>query len=221
MRSTSLFLFIFTVTACTTDKQVDSSNDQTTDTRFQTCYYQDNFAQKQCDSVLISIFGKKHFDTSIRLNKPESTMNCQVDSTVKLLPFGNTDCCVPNSYELVFTINQKNETIYSFRMVAGEDMQFEPVSTIVTDQLRGYKQLLNGKFTVDYSKAKKIALANGANLEETDLELVSSTTTNAQGKNGYQWEAELDYDHNSVLVLHIDVLTGKTSTEVIHIDQLD
>lgn len=221
MRSAFLFLLILVVTACTADKTVDSDAENGIDTRFQKCYFQDDFAKKKCDAVLISILGNTHFQNSIRMDKEESKLNCQVDSTVEMLSFGTTDCCVPNSYELVFTINQKDEVIYSFRMVAGEDMQFEPVSTIVADQLLGYKQLLDGKFKIDYFQAKQIAIANGANFEETDLELVKSANTNTQGKSDYHWEAELAYDENSVVVLHIDVLTGKTSQESIDIKYLD
>ena len=181
------------------------------DQRFETCYYEDDLAKNKCDSVLISIFGKSLFEENIEFNLLESTMNCQVDSSIQQVAFGNTEHCVPNSFDLCYSLTEGDETIYSFRMVAGLDMQFEPVSTIVADQLGGYQKLLDSQFKINYSKAKKIAKTNGVDFEESSLELVKND------KGSYHWEAELELDQNSLSILHIDVMSGKTSIEVLTI----
>lgn len=211
------FILIFTFTSCQPEDTDEIISESLIDSRFQVCYYQDDLAKGKCDSVLISIFGETLFNRNIRLSSTESMMNCEVDSSIVLVPFGDTNHCVPNSFDLLFSIHEGGENIFSFRMISGKDIQFEPVSTIVADQLIGYRKLLDGKFSIDYSEAKVIAKSNGVDFGESTLELVKNETV---GKTNYHWEAELEYDHNSVALLLIDVMTGATSKEVITIENI-
>jgi hypothetical protein len=185
------------------------------DSRFEVCYYENDLAQGKCDSVLVSIFGNSVFKKNIDLNLFGSSMNCEVDGELELIPFGSLEHCVPNSYDLLYSIQEGSQTIYSFRMTAGKDMLFQTVSTIIEDQLKGYRQLLDGKFKINYSEAKEIAIANGVDMDESLLELIKDENTKITGKSSYHWEAELEYDHNSVMLLLIDAMTGKTHNEVL------
>ena len=191
------------------------------DERFETCYYEDDLAKRRSDSVLISIFGKANFEQSVRFDLVESTMNCQIDGAIQLIPFGDTNYCVPNSYDLYYYVQENDALVFEFRIVAGSDMRFEPISTIVGDQLRAYRKLLDGDFNISYTKARKIALENGVDFNESNLELVKNETVSSQGKSTYHWEAELEYDHNSVVLLWIDVMTGKTRKEVLTIEGVE
>lgn len=191
------------------------------DTRFVQCYYEEDLAKNNCDSVLTSIFDKSLFKKNIHFDLAESTMNCEVDGDLKLVAFGDSNQCVPNSYDLRFMIKENGKDIFPFRMVAGNDMEFEPVSTIIADQLLGYRQLLEGKFRIDYSEAKSIALENGVDFNESNLELVKNEGDSSAVKSTYHWEAELEYDHNSVVLLLIDVQSGKTSTEVLTMESIE
>ena len=219
MKSTfQLFLLLFFFAACESTETENSEgivSENSIDTQFQKCYYEDDLAKNHADSVLISLFGTGVFVRNIRIDLKESTMNCQVDNIIELVPFGDRTHCAPNSYDLSYTIYDSGETIFSFRMIAGSDMLFETASTIVEDQLLGYRELLSGNFKVDYARAKAIALANGVDLGEAALELVKA-------ENGsYHWEAELEYDHNSVVLLLIDVISGKTSKEVLTMSSVE
>ena len=185
------------------------------DLRFQKCYYEDDYARKKCDSLLISSFGEVIFNRNIRFDPANSFLNCEVDGKSVLVPFGDTNHCIANTFDLVYSINQNGGEIYSFRMVAGNEMEFEAVSTIVNDQFFGYRQLLEGKLAITYAEAKRIALENGVNLEESDLELVINETE-ALGKSNYHWEAELNYENNSLILLQIDVMTGEINKEVLN-----
>lgn len=218
------FSLILVFVSCETN-EVDVADDVNSESliyeRFETCYYEDDLAKRRSDSVLISIFGKANFEQSVRFDLVESTMNCQIDGAIQLVPFGDTNYCVPNSYDLYYYVQESDALIFEFRIVAGSDMHFEPISAIVGDQLKGYRKLLDGDFKISYAKARKIAEENGVDFNESNLELVKNETDSSQGKSTYHWEAELEYDHNSVVLLWIDVLTGKTRKEVLTIEGVE
>lgn len=216
MRNPILFFsLIFMSTSCESENKAETILESLIDSRFEVCYYENDLAQGKCDSVLVSIFGNSVFKRNIDLNLFESSMNCEVDGELELIPFGNLEHCVPNSYDLLYSIQEESETIYSFRMTAGKDMLFQPISTIIEDQLKGYRHLLDGKFKINYSEAKEIAIANGVDMDESLLELIKDENTETTGKSSYHWEAELEYDHNSVMLLLIDAMTGKTHNEML------
>ncbi|PHR30912.1 MAG: hypothetical protein COA38_09290 [Fluviicola sp.] len=224
MRSVLLLIvltFVFVSCESTDTTETISENlvvsESLIDSRFQECYYEDDLAKGKSDSILNSIFGKAIFNRNIRLSSTESMMNCALDNTIILVPFGDTNYCVPNSYDLLYSIHAGGKNIYSFRMVSGKDMQFEPVSTIVADQLQGYRNLLDGQFKISYSQARIIAKSNGVSFEDSNLELVKNESA---GQSTYHWEAELEYDHNSVVLLLIDAMTGATSEEVLTIENI-
>lgn len=222
MRSLYFFFSVmFVFVSCETNEvEVDDddvASESLIDQRFATCYYEDDLAKKRADSVLISILGKSNFNQAIQFDLSESSINCQVENVIQLVPFGDTNYCVPNSYDLLYDVLENGKSIFEFRMLAGSDMEFEPVSTIVRDQLRGYRKLLDGEFKISYTKAVKIAKVNGVDFNESNLELVKDEKTASNGNIGYHWEAELEYDHNSVVLLWIDVMTGETSKEVLSI----
>ncbi len=222
MRSVFLFFMLSCVfVSCESNDSDEAILESLIDARFEVCYYKDDLAQNKCDSVLISIFGQTLFKKNIDLDVLKSTMNCEVDGEIKLVPFGSVEHCVPNSYDLLYSIQVKGESIFLFRMEAGKDMQFEPVSTIIADHLRGYRYLLEGKFKINYSEAKNIARANNVDLEESFLELVNNENDSIPNPSSYHWEAELESDHNSVVLLLIDVMSGKTSKEVLTIENIE
>lgn len=225
MRSIFLsFILMFVFGSCGTNEtaSTDPKNSESLiDSRFAQCYYEDDLAKNQSDSVLISILGKNCFNRSVRFELKESSMNCEVDGAIRLVPFGDTNFCVPNSYDLSYSLMEKNQPIFEFRMTAGKDMSFETGSTIVENQLRGYRKLMDGEFKLSYSEALKIAQANGVNVNESNLELVKNETSSSNGKANYHWEAELEYDHNSVVLLWIDVMTGATRKEILTINSID
>jgi hypothetical protein len=217
------FLFLLTLgilcSACDNqddDKNAGSTSETSSDSGYGDCYYENEIAKKCSDSVLFSILGKAHFKQFIRLDRNESSMNCEVNGSIQLVPFGDTSYCAPNSYNLSYFIIKNGQRIFEFELIAGKDMQFEVVSTIVADQLRGYRNMLDGDFKIDYSQASKIAKANGINLNETTLELVKHEA-NSKGKSDFHWEAELKHDENSIVLLWIDVMTGKTTQETLKV----
>lgn len=225
MRSISLSilssLILFSCGTNDSDETDTVPTESLIDSRFQECYYENDLAKNKADSALIQVFGEKLFSRYIKLNLDESTMNCQVDDAIELVPFGDSSYCVPNSYDLRYQINEKGNELFTFRLVAGSDMQFEPVSTIVSDQLKGYQQLLSGKFAINYTQAKSIAFEEGVDFNESYLELIRNTEDSLTGNTTFSWEAELEYDHNSVLLLHIDAMTGETGTVTYTIEHIE
>ncbi|MFK7786148.1 MAG: hypothetical protein AB8B56_13585 [Crocinitomicaceae bacterium] len=200
------------------DSSEDSNEEVITeerDPRFLQCYFEDDLAKNRCDSVLISIFGKELFSRNIQFDKGESTLNCEVDGDIQLIAFGDSNYCIPNSYDLRYVLNSNGNSIFPFRMVAGNDMVFEPVSTIIQDQLMGYRKLLEGNFNISYTKAKSIAVMEGVDFNESYLELVMNEEDSLSTSPSYLWEAELEYDHNSVLLLLIDAMSGETRKELL------
>jgi len=188
------------------------------DPRFVQCYYEEGLAKNQCDSVLISIFGEELYSKNVRFDLAESSLNCEVDGDIQLVAFGDSNHCVPNSYDLRYSVKSNGKSIFPFRMIAGKDMEFEPVSTIIEDQLIGYRKLLEGDFKISYTQAKSIALAEGVDFNESALELVKNEGDSLSISSTFHWEAELEYDHNSVVLLLIDVMTGETNTELLKIE---
>lgn len=187
------------------------------DPRFVQCYYEEDLAKNKCDSVLTSIFGEKLFSQNVKFDLSESSLNCEVDGSIQLVTFGDSNYCVPNSYDLRYSVKSRGNIIFPFRMVAGNDMEFEPVSTIIKDQLVGYRRLLEGDFKIGYPQAKSIAASKGVDFNESALELVKNEGDSLASQNSYHWEAELESDQNSVVLLLIDVMTGATSTELLTI----
>jgi len=61
-------------------------------------------------------------------------------------------------------------------------------------------------------------LAEGVDFNESALELVKNEGDSLSISSTFHWEAELEYDHNSVVLLLIDVMTGETNTELLKIE---
>lgn len=225
MRITLLFGLIVVLASCGNEDVNDPSEEVMEESEIEVlpeteseskanCYYNGNLAENLSKGVIVDLLGEGNYSKSVRLDRTESSINCMRGNDIELLNFGDETCCSPSSYDLQYQILMDSEVIFSFRMTAGEDMKFEPVSTIVEEQLKGYKQLLDGKINISYGEAKTIAEENRANLSEVSLELVSNG-------NSYHWEAELEYDHNSIVLLIIDSKTGRTKKEVLTIEHFE
>lgn len=225
MRITLLFGLIVVLASCGNEDVNDPSEEVMEESEIEVlpetepepkmnCYYNGNLAENLSKEVIVDLLGEGNYSKSVRLDRTESSINCMRGNDIELLNFGDETCCSPSSYDLQYQILMDSEVIFSFRMTAGEDMKFEPVSTIVEEQLKGYKQLLDGKINISYGEARTIAEENGANLSEVSLELVSNG-------NSYHWEVELAYDHNSIVLLIIDSKTGRTKKEVLTIEHFE
>ncbi len=184
------------------------------------CYYNGNLAENLSKEVIVDLLGETNYSEFIRLDRAESFINCKSGNDIELLSFGDERCCTPNSYDLRYQIVIDGEAVFSFRMTSGADMKFEPVSTIVEEQLEGYQKLLSGDFATSYADARKIAVENGVNLSESDIELVPDEQNTTHNKR-YYWEAELEYDHNSIALLQIDVMTGNVKKKVLTIESIE
>lgn len=220
MKSLLIFLSIFSLifascSGSSGDSASDTMSSDVRDERFQACYYTDNLAQKSCDSVLRIFFGEQIFTKHIRFDTAQSFVSCQKVDGIEMQAFGDTACCLPNTYDMVYIIRENGQKIYEFRMVSGSDMEFEQISTQSEAQLLGYKKLLDGDFPISFSDARIIAKKNGFT-DDMILELVKHEA-NLQEKSAYHWEAELEYDNNSVVLLWIDVMTGEARKEVLAI----
>lgn len=232
MRITLLFGLIVMLASCGNEDVNNPSEEVMEETEIEVlpetepepkanCYYNGNLAENLSKEVIVGLLGEGNYSKSVRLDRAESFINCMRGNDIELLSFGDESCCAPNSYDLQYQVLMDGEAIFSFRMTAGADMKFEPVSTIIEEQLKGYKQLLDGKFDVSYREAKKIAEQNGANLSEVSLELVLNEKKNHPNTTSYHWEVELEYDHNSVVLLQIDATTGKTSTSTLELTNIE
>ncbi len=205
-----LSAFVLTFVSCSESSgDVASENSTLTevDDRFQSCYFEDNLAQNRCDSVLQDFFGSEIFKRHIRFDKSESFINCQSADKIEMKSFGDTECCLPNTYDMVYTIRENGQKIYEFPMVSGSDMEFEHVSTQSGAQLIGYKKLLAGEFQITYAEARAIAKKNGCT-DEMILELVYDEKGKANDAKSYFWEIEQALAQDKTVLVQIDPFSG-------------
>lgn len=214
MRTTLLFGLILILAACSEEAINDRENemDDLSIGRLRDCYYHENSALNEAKTLIIDLLGDEIYSKHVRFDPTESSINCSNENTIELLPFGDTTCCNPSSYDLRYQLMMGNEELFSFRLLGGKDREFEVASTIVQEQLDAYRKLLEGKFDISFAQAKKIALKHGANLSESVLELVLNENNTDPNSASHYWEIELDSDDNSVVLLQIDAMTGKTTT---------
>lgn len=214
MRTTLLFGLVLIFASCG-EGAINDGEDFTDDVpveRFRECYLDDDLALNEVQPLIIDLLGNEIYSKHVRFDPKESSINCSSENEIELLPFGDTSCCTPSSYDLRYQLMQDGEEIFSFRLLGGKDMEFEVASTIVQEQLDGYRKLLEGKFEISYTEAQKIAEKYGADLSDSRLELVLSEEDVLPNTASHHWEIELESDDNSVLLLQIDAMTGKART---------
>lgn len=212
MRTLTLLIFsISLLTSCEANKIVDNEETPTKsliDQRFQTCYYENDLAKNKCDSVLRSFFGKKNF-LSLKLNRELSFIGCDENEDLEMLIFGNENCCVPRTYDLVYDIKINNELIYQISMVAGSEMKFDFISPDAKEQLEGYKLLLEDKLMFDYNDICLWMRAEGLNLLGFTAELYRDTLQSKSNLSSYFWEVDNLKEENNWNSTRLNAMTGR------------
>lgn len=210
-----LFLLVIGITFSACDNQREDIDDgvvldEDSDERFQSCYHTDDLALKTCNAVVRDFFGDAIFKKHIQFDSSESFINCQQSDGIEMKDFGDSTCCLPNTYDMVYTLRENGETIFEFRMVSGSDMEFEHISTQSEAQLLGYKKLLAGNFPITYAKARAIAKKNGCT-DDMILELVYDEKGKADNLKSYYWEIENSFPQDRTVLVQIDPFSGKIS----------
>lgn len=183
------------------------------DPRFQQCYYQKDLAKNLSDSVVEAFFGKQEFAQFIRLNAQESFISCQDTSTLTRLPFGNENCCLPNTYDLVYDIRIEGKVTFQFTLISGQDMKFDFISPMIKNQLEGYKRLLAGEFNVAYSELLQLLKMRGIQPDECMIELVRDPRLPADQLESFYWEIDNGAEGKAWKLLVINAMTGSEGPE--------
>lgn len=178
----------------------------------QPCYSINDRVKKKCDSTLIQLFDLHKFNRNIKWNEEHSFINCDVKESVELMKFGDTMCCNPRIYDLTYNIQIGAKSIYQFRMSAGPDEVFEPVSSIVVGQLAAYKKLLNGEFKIDYNRAERIANDNGYVGKNITIELFYDDKGDINSNTSFYWAVDAHKTDDAREILQIDPNNGKVET---------
>ncbi len=178
----------------------------------QPCYYINDRVKKKCDSTLIQLFDIHKFNRNIKWNEEHSFINCDVKESVELMKFGDTMCCNPRIYDLTYNIQIGAKSIYQFRMSAGPDEVFEPVSSIVVGQLAAYKKLINGEFKIDYNRAERIANDNGYVGKNITIELFYDDKGDINSNTSFYWAVDAHKTDDAREILQIDPNNGKVET---------
>lgn len=208
-----LFLLIFGFSSCesNTTSETESTDQSLIDERFEKCYYQDNLAQNKCDSVLRDFLGKKYF-SFLTLNKKQSFIGCDENEKLNKLAFGNENCCVPRTYDLVYDMKISGKVMYQVHMVAGSEMEFSFISPDIKEELKGYKLLLEGKLKFDVQKLSKWMQSEGMTSNNYEVQLVQAESTSDSNLNSYFWEIYFYDGVEEMLVTEINAMTGDYST---------
>jgi DNA segregation ATPase FtsK/SpoIIIE-like protein len=97
-------------------------------------------------------------------------------------------------------------------MTASEDEVFEPVSSVVVEQLAAYKKLLNGEFKIDYNRATRIANENGYVGKNMTIELFYDNKGDINSNTSFYWAVDAHKTDESREILRIDPNNGKVET---------
>jgi hypothetical protein len=234
VKSTYLILLISIFLFACSEKSVDknyypkteiiesSISEQTSveNIKSQPCYFINDSAKKKCDSTLIQLFDTHKFNRNIKWNEEHSFINCDVKESVELVEFGDTMCCNPRFYNLTYDVQIGDKSIYQFRMTAGADEVFEPVSSVVVEQLAAYKKLLNGEFKIDYNRAERIANDKGYVGKNMTIELFYDNKGDLNSNTSFYWAVDAHKTDDTREILRIDPNNGKVETTSIVITSI-
>lgn len=176
------------------------------------CYYVNSRAKQKCDSTLILTFSIQNFNRNIKWNEDHSFINCDVNESVELMKFGDSMCCNPRTFDLVYDIQIGVNPIYQFRMSAGPDEVFEPVSPIVAGQLAAYRKLIDGEFKIDHNRVNQIARENGYSGKDMTIELFYDGKGDINSITSFYWRVDAHKTDDSREVLQIDPNSGNVET---------
>ncbi|MDG1330917.1 MAG: hypothetical protein P8P74_01195 [Crocinitomicaceae bacterium] len=181
------------------------------DSRFLLCYFEEDLAKNTCDSVLISFFGANAY-MNLKLNDDISFVGCDEGDDLEMLSFGDENCCVPRTYDLVYDMILNGDTIYQIPMVAGSEMKFDFVSEDEKKQLAGYALLLDGKIEFDYADLKALLKSEKLNPEIYDIELTRDTLVPHNDVNAFFWDVSFFSNDDEMRVTEVNAMTGEFSS---------
>jgi len=176
------------------------------DPRFAPCYTENELAQRNCDSVLTAFFGTKA-TTHLKLNKELSFIGCDESDNLEMLAFGDKSCCNPRTYDLVYDMIIKGDTVYRIPMLAGSEMQFNFASEGEKSNLFAYKRLLNGEIEFDYAALKAEMIRKNLNPDMFEIELFNDTQEKSL-ENSLYWEIYYVTEDDAMLVTRVNARNG-------------
>lgn len=213
-----LFIFLgglFLITSCGDlyeDFDKDIEIPEKRDPRFLQCYYEEDLAKHKCDSVLRTFFGNNAF-SFITLNPEKSFIGCDETEDLKMLSFGDENCCAPRTYDLIYDVTIDNKLIHEIPMMAGSEMNFDFISPQYKTQLEGYKFLLEDKLKIDYKDLCELLKEEDMQPENYSIELVRDTLFPNDALSAFFWEIYSESDDDELLMTTVHAMSG----EFIHI----
>jgi hypothetical protein len=191
----------------------ESSNDDLTDEpiveerdpRFAQCYYEEDLAKNTCDSVLMSFFGVQAA-TNLNLNNDLSFIGCDENDDMEMLSFGDEHCCLPRTYDLVYDMIYKGDTVCQVPMVAGSEMGFEFISEEEKTKLLPYKALLQGDIEFDYADLISEMKRRNMDPEQYEIELIDDLGKSLE--NSIFWELSFINEDDVLIAVRVGARDG-------------
>lgn len=181
------------------------------DPRFVQCHYDEDLAKNKCDSVLLSFFGLRAA-SNLKLNEELSFIGCDENGDLEMLSFGDENCCAPRTFDLVYDLILKEDTLCQIPMMAGSEMKFDFISEDEKTQLAGYVLLFDGQLKFGYPQLKSLLKSKNMDTKIYEIELLRDTLVPNASLNAFYWDVSYLSGNDEMTVTQVNAMTGEYSS---------
>ena len=163
--------------------------------------------KRKCDRQLELRLGEENFKKYVVQNNNQSNLEC-IDGRNYTLSSDSIDCKI-SSVRIVYDIILDDITLYSISFLSDSIGEIDcPGNSDWRYDLEGYKELINGKFPIDYERACRIVKEMNYDPSEYKLELVY-VFGDKEGLRAYEWRGNMYLEKTIKKVIYVDAFSGE------------